>query len=128
MLHLKTKYHVCWCDCYYEGTLKQFNAPSARMLKTNRHVESFQPQFLRKEVQTDQLAEALHCGIQLCNSTRQRDVGLHFGPMHQDSAPVGDEFATGRSPSIYISSPVTVSPKPPDHTRLQRLPGVQEQP
>ena len=60
--------------------------------------------------ETDQLAEALHCGIQLCFSTRQRDVGLHFGPMHQDCAPVGDESATGRSLSMYISSPVTVCP------------------
>ena len=26
--------HLCQCVCYYEGTLKQFNAPSARTLKT----------------------------------------------------------------------------------------------
>ena len=25
MLHLKKKYHMCWCVCYYKATLKQFN-------------------------------------------------------------------------------------------------------
>ena len=61
-------------------------------------------------VQTDQLAEALRCGIEPCISPRQRDVGLHSGPMHQQCALVGAESASGRSPSIYISSPVTISP------------------
>ena len=40
------EHHMCLCVCYYEGTLKQFNAPSARMLRTNQHVESSQAQFL----------------------------------------------------------------------------------
>ena len=40
---------MCECVCYHEGKLKQFNAPPARMLKTNQHVESFRPQFLHKE-------------------------------------------------------------------------------
>ena len=41
--------HVPVRVCYYEGSLKQFNAPSARMVKINQHVESFQSQFLHKE-------------------------------------------------------------------------------
>ena len=40
---------MCLCVCYSEGTLKQFDAPSARTLKTNQHVESFQTQFQHKE-------------------------------------------------------------------------------
>ena len=43
------KLHMCQCVCYNEGTLKQFNAPSVRKLKTNQNVESFRPQFLHKE-------------------------------------------------------------------------------
>ena len=46
---ISKKPHMCQCVCYCEGTLKQFNAPSARKLKTNQHVESFQPLFLHKE-------------------------------------------------------------------------------
>ena len=42
------KLHMCQCDCYNEGTLKPFYAPSARMPKTNQHVGSLQPQFLHK--------------------------------------------------------------------------------
>ena len=43
------KPHMCWCVCYYEGTPKPFYAPSAGVLKTNQHVERFQPQFLQQE-------------------------------------------------------------------------------
>ena len=50
MLHLTKKHHMCQCVCYFEGTLKQFSASSARMLKTNQHFESFQPQLQHKEV------------------------------------------------------------------------------
>ena len=49
MLHLKTKYHMCWCVCYFEGTLKQFDATFNTHAKNKFNtLKSSQPQFLHK--------------------------------------------------------------------------------
>ena len=46
MLHLRTKYHMCWCVCHHKGTQKQFNAIFHTHAKnTFNTLKSSQPQF-----------------------------------------------------------------------------------
>ena len=65
------------CVCYYEGTLKQFNAPSARMLQTNQHIESSQPQILHKESESSFCPSAMHDNMAAQNKMREGSHHVH---------------------------------------------------
>ena len=45
MFHLETKYHMSWCVCHYQGTLKQFNDTFHTHAKNNiNSLKNSQPQ------------------------------------------------------------------------------------
>ena len=65
------------CVRYFEGTLKQFNAPSARMLQTNQHIESSQPQIPHKESESSFCPSAMHNNMATQNKMREGSHHVH---------------------------------------------------
>ena len=65
------------CVCYYEGTLKQCNAPSARMLPTNQHIERSQPQILHNESESSSCPSAMHNNMAAQNKMGEGSHHVH---------------------------------------------------